>query len=254
MPDPGNPQDLNRYSYVRNNPLFYVDPSGHVVAEFLAYLTRDYVVNTFNYFFPPATPSFFGPSSLQAQRLGLLDGESGFGLRESVLLGGSIAAGFAPGVGESLDFQILKDPTSTGFEQGAAGVSLVANALLPFLPNFGAFAKTAGNIGDDGGEFVYHYTSSLNVASINQGGLRGNEVFTTPNGSLSPLQAQLDLALPPNRGLPDALFRIDLNQVRQLGIEFSNPQQIGRQFNLPGGGTEVIIYGPIPPSALKQVR
>lgn len=27
-----NPQDLNRYSYVNNNPLKYIDPSGHVVA------------------------------------------------------------------------------------------------------------------------------------------------------------------------------------------------------------------------------
>jgi RHS repeat-associated protein len=29
IPNPYNPQDLNRYSYVRNNPLKYVDPSGH---------------------------------------------------------------------------------------------------------------------------------------------------------------------------------------------------------------------------------
>ena len=29
MPAPGDPQSLNRYSYVRNNPLRYVDPSGH---------------------------------------------------------------------------------------------------------------------------------------------------------------------------------------------------------------------------------
>jgi RHS repeat-associated protein len=29
VPAPGNPQDLNRYSYVRNNPLGYQDPSGH---------------------------------------------------------------------------------------------------------------------------------------------------------------------------------------------------------------------------------
>ncbi len=28
VPDPGNPQSLNRYSYVYNNPLKYVDPSG----------------------------------------------------------------------------------------------------------------------------------------------------------------------------------------------------------------------------------
>jgi RHS repeat-associated protein len=31
VPDPGNPQSLNRYSYCNNNPLAYVDPSGHDV-------------------------------------------------------------------------------------------------------------------------------------------------------------------------------------------------------------------------------
>ena len=30
-PNPGGPQSLNRYSYVRNNPLRYVDPSGHCI-------------------------------------------------------------------------------------------------------------------------------------------------------------------------------------------------------------------------------
>lgn len=29
IPDPQNPQDLNRYSYTRNNPLRYTDPTGH---------------------------------------------------------------------------------------------------------------------------------------------------------------------------------------------------------------------------------
>jgi len=29
VPDPGNPQDLNRYTYASNNPLIYTDPSGH---------------------------------------------------------------------------------------------------------------------------------------------------------------------------------------------------------------------------------
>ena len=31
VPNPGNSQDWNRYSYVRNNPINFVDPSGHVV-------------------------------------------------------------------------------------------------------------------------------------------------------------------------------------------------------------------------------
>ncbi len=29
VPDPGNPQSLNRYSYTLGNPLRYTDPSGH---------------------------------------------------------------------------------------------------------------------------------------------------------------------------------------------------------------------------------
>jgi hypothetical protein len=31
VPDAGNPQDLNHYSYVRNSPTRYVDPSGHCI-------------------------------------------------------------------------------------------------------------------------------------------------------------------------------------------------------------------------------
>ena len=31
MPEPGEPQDLNRYTYVRNNPVRYTDPSGHAI-------------------------------------------------------------------------------------------------------------------------------------------------------------------------------------------------------------------------------
>ena len=34
VPDPYNPQDYDRYSYVRNNPLRYTDPSGHKECDY----------------------------------------------------------------------------------------------------------------------------------------------------------------------------------------------------------------------------
>ena len=47
VPDPANPQDLNRYSYVRNNPVNATDPTGHYIeltrqeaAEFRAFVLR----------------------------------------------------------------------------------------------------------------------------------------------------------------------------------------------------------------------
>ncbi|MCC6607864.1 MAG: hypothetical protein IT327_31955 [Anaerolineae bacterium] len=52
VPDPGNPQSFNRYSYGYNNPVKYFDPSGHIACDVLG--TEDCVQdadgnNTANY-------------------------------------------------------------------------------------------------------------------------------------------------------------------------------------------------------------
>jgi RHS repeat-associated protein len=41
VPDPANPQSLNRYSYVLNSPLRYTDPTGHFTDDELASLLGD---------------------------------------------------------------------------------------------------------------------------------------------------------------------------------------------------------------------
>ena len=52
MPAPGNPQSLNRYAYVYNNPLRYTDPSGHDPRlpqendSVLTYIVREMHLNT----------------------------------------------------------------------------------------------------------------------------------------------------------------------------------------------------------------
>jgi RHS repeat-associated protein len=42
VPEPSNPQDLNRYAYGRNNPLRFIDPSGHFSEEAVQAYLRSY--------------------------------------------------------------------------------------------------------------------------------------------------------------------------------------------------------------------
>ena len=103
---------------------------------------------------------------------------------------------------------------------------------------------------------LYHYTSADPEAIASQGLRAGSagKVFTTPNGGLSPLQAQLDLALPPTRAIPQHLIEIDVNTLTSLGIDVPAPNLIGRAFNMPGGGLEVVFPHGLPASALTVLR
>jgi len=103
---------------------------------------------------------------------------------------------------------------------------------------------------------LYHYTSADPKQIMSEGLVpgRSGKVFTTPDGTLSPLQAQIDLALPPNRGLPNHLIEIDVGILRKLGIPIPRGGQVGRDYNMPGGGCEVVFPDRIPPAALRVVR
>ena len=107
---------------------------------------------------------------------------------------------------------------------------------------------------------VFHYTSGEFVDSISANGLRPGS-YATPNGSLSPLQAQIDLALPPNTGLRDAVMRVDVAGLREAGYEIPSITQVtgtvtgpgGRIYTMPGGGYEMQFPYAIPPEFIKVV-
>jgi RHS repeat-associated protein len=59
VPDPANPQSLNRYTYVVNNPVKYVDPSGHAYCVDAECKERA-DSNTGEIMVPPCTPGYGG--------------------------------------------------------------------------------------------------------------------------------------------------------------------------------------------------
>ena len=103
-------------------------------------------------------------------------------------------------------------------------------------------------------KYLYHYTSKGAAQSISKSGLRvGKDGFSylTNTKNLSPIQAQIELALPANRALPNSLLRINTSGL--------SPAAIRRvQGNLPGlgpgGGTEFLFNQTIPSSAIKIIR
>jgi uncharacterized protein YukE len=100
---------------------------------------------------------------------------------------------------------------------------------------------------------AYHYTFQRYVNSIEANGLRRGS-YVTPDGKLSPMQAQIDLALPPNRGLTDAVIRVDLKGLREEGFKIPEIRQVARSNNMPGGGQEIFFDYEIPARFLKVVE
>jgi RNA:NAD 2'-phosphotransferase (TPT1/KptA family) len=114
-------------------------------------------------------------------------------------------------------------------------------------------------VGEGLPEYLYHYGFSRNADSILKKGLLPSSkedplVYLTPRGNLSPLQAQIDLALRPNRGLTDAVFQVDVRMLRSMGVDISQPTVVPRLFNMPGGGIQYTIKGDIPPAAIEKIR
>jgi hypothetical protein len=103
-----------------------------------------------------------------------------------------------------------------------------------------------------GADTAYHYTFREFAELIKKKGLKPG-TYATPEGGLSPLQAQIDLALSPNQGLRDALVRVDLAGLRRAGLQIPKITRVGRKFNMPGGGLEMRFPYRIPPKYIEVI-
>jgi hypothetical protein len=132
------------------------------------------------------------------------------------------------------------------------GGALVGSGLAEIGVGLGAFGTAAEEASPLAGE-AFHYTFSKYLPSIGANGLRAGS-YAGETGELSPLQAQIDFALPPNRGLPDALLRIDLKGLRTAGYDIPEFTRAGRMFNMPGGGTEMQFQYSVPPEFISVIK
>lgn len=162
---------------------------------------------------------------------------------------------------------------SQGFSRKCHEMNTIIKCLLALLmlcgPALGALsdsgssslaAKTTAGAADDAGRYLYHYTNPSAADSIAAGGLRTGRdgfAYATPQDGLSPIQAQIELALPANRPLPGAVLRIDAHAMREAGINpVLGPRRV--QGNLPGlgtgGGTELLFDQNIPSQFIQRIK
>jgi RHS repeat-associated protein len=257
---PYDTQGLNRYSYVRNNPLRYTDPSGycfndHPAADQSALWCMEQIIvnatgiDSFTADLLAASDHAMSAMNNFAEA-GAVGGVAGDGAQlEEVLVTGSMDDRpdmFA--VDASLYAQYPQWLTRN-FSDFIMYAGLTVGALIEPTPI--GEAALAAELAADGSaaasiDSAFHYTFRRFLTSIRTNGLRPGSYATT-NGRLSPLQAQIDLALPPTRGLTETMIRIDVAGMRRAGYEIPELLRIPRSTAMPGGGFEMQFPYSVPP-------
>ena len=127
VPEPGNPQSLNRFSYVENNPVNRVDPSGHFsFGKFFkalpAIITGIVVgVVTAGLGAPAVVAGMLGGAASGAVNTAVNGGNLAFNVLAGAVLGG-IAAGIGPPLVDNLG--LIGGAAATGAVVGAVGAAM----------------------------------------------------------------------------------------------------------------------------------
>ncbi len=152
------------------------------------------------------------------------------------------------------NLRVVAGPARQAGEEIANGLLLLASAAQFVAAIESATLGVGANAAKEAPKYLYHYTSREAAQSISQNGLRiGRDGFSylTNKSTLQPLQAQIELALPANRALPNSLLRINTSGLTPVATRRV-------QGNLPnlgaGGGTEFIFNQHIPAGAIKIIR
>jgi RHS repeat-associated protein len=257
VPQPGNPQDLNRYSYTRNNPLKYIDPSGHscTVVNGQVDCSNDVINGTSTISidmrpipmcFAPAPPD--DPLDLKLARVLMW----GFGA-VSDFGGGAIAAQnsgsaaqsvpFVPGTGlggsgsaNNLVAASFKVPPSP--ENSSASALPAPASPVGLLANPGYYNPWGGpptSVVLDKPVTLYRAWRVAEDGTDNRIG-RWLSPTRPPNASV----AQSGLALPDR---PQYVSEVHIPASTRVQVGWA-----GRNFNQPGGALQVQIIGLINPN------
>jgi hypothetical protein len=187
-------------------------------------------------------------------------GGVGAGIIGTALAGGAAgAASTATGQALATGHVNVRDVVA-GAVVGAASAGIVRGAAGKLAGGEPSATKAAPAVvsGEAASAPLYHYTSA-DPASVFENGLlpgTSGNVYLTPQGDLSPIQAHIDLGLAPGRGFPQHLFEVDAQGAADyLGIDLPAATRVaGWPGGGAGGGWEVPVPGAIPPWLLRLVR
>jgi RHS repeat-associated protein len=251
---PAEPQSWNRYAYVLNNPLVYVDPSGLIwgyqdgtngngerLRTFMWFegdkVDEGYTAYNQSYFVSQNEVLWLDSGSSEHLRIS----KDRFSDAEFSSLGSTDPANFSQDQRSVLQRATAdtvwasEGPRINFFASLAGGVAGGFGGALNFT--FGAASRQASRLPP----VLFHYTDEAGAAAIqtSQLGQTNRFLFLTKEGGLTPLQAQLELSLPQSN-TARALFAVDTQALR--GVNFVRSGRVtGNVFGRPGGGSEFMF-------------